>query len=310
MNYAELVRRLEANIGRALVGKPQVVRLAVIGLLARGHLLIEDVPGVGKTTLAKGLAHALQADFKRVQFTPDLLPADIVGSSIFNPKEAAFDFKPGPVFANILLADEVNRASPRTQSSLLEAMSEGQVTVDGKTYPLPRPFIVLATQNPVEFHGTYPLPEAQLDRFAVQMDLGYPDRAHEVDMLYSQVERHPLEGMSPILTCAEVMALQQEVRRVTVARPVADYIVKIVAQTRQHPSVRAGVSPRGSLVFQRTAQARAAIAGRDHVTPDDVKAVAVPVLSHRLMLETKAKYSGVRKADVVRGVLGEVPVPV
>ena len=271
---------------------------------------MEDVPGVGKTTLAKALAKSISSAFTRVQFTPDLLPTDILGSSIYNPRDGSFTFKKGPIFTNILLADEINRASPRTQSSLLEAMSEGQASIEGETRPLPAPFVVIATQNPIEFHGTYPLPEAQLDRFGMKLALGYPAKAQEVDILYSQFHHHPLEDVRPVVEAREVVALQERVRQSRVERSLGDYVAELAGATRRHPAVKTGCSPRGTLSLFRASQAHAFLQGRDFVIPEDVKAVAVPVLAHRLALDTKAKYSGVQKEDVVRETLETVPVGV
>ena len=299
---------LRSQLGRVIVGKAEAIDQAVVALLAGGHLLMDDVPGVGKTTLAKALARSFRGDFKRVQFTPDLLPTDILGTSVYDPRDGSFEFKPGPVFTNVLLADEVNRASPRTQSALLEAMSEGQVSADGVTRPLPSPFLVVATQNPVEFHGTYPLPEAQLDRFALRVALGYPQAEREVEILFSQAESHPVDAVAPVLDAAQVLALQADVRRVRVARPLARYMVDLAEATRRHPSVQLACSPRGTLWLFRATQARAFLEGRDHAIPEDVKAQAVAVLAHRLGLETKARYSGVRRDDVVREILDSVPV--
>ena len=299
---------LRSQLGRVILGKAEAIDQAVVALLAGGHLLMDDVPGVGKTTLAKALARSFRGDFKRVQFTPDLLPTDILGTSVYDPRDGSFEFKPGPVFTNVLLADEVNRASPRTQSALLEAMSEGQVSADGVTRPLPSPFLVVATQNPVEFHGTYPLPEAQLDRFALRVALGYPEAERVVDILFSQAESHPVDAVAPVLDAAQVLALQAEVRRVRVARPLARYMVDLAEATRRHPSVQLACSPRGTLWLFRATQARAFLEGRDHAIPEDVKAQAVAVLAHRLSLETKARYSGVQRDDVVREILDSVPV--
>jgi MoxR-like ATPase len=306
----ERVGRLKEQLGRVILGKAAAIEDLTVGLLGGGHILMEDVPGVGKTTLAKALARSLAADFKRVQFTPDLLPTDILGSSVYNPRDGSFTFKPGPIFTNVLLADEINRASPRTQSALLEAMSERQVSIEGTTHVLPEPFLVIATQNPIEFHGTYPLPEAQLDRFALRVNLGYPGREQEVDVLFSQFHHHPLEDLAAVLDGPSLVALQGTVRAVRVERAIGRYVVDLAAATRRHPSLKMGCSPRGSLLLFRMTQARAFVTGRDYAIPEDVKAVAVPVLAHRLALDTKAKYAGVQKEDVVREILDAVPVGV
>ncbi len=303
-----LFPRLVENLERVLQGKGQALRHLVVAFLAGGHVLMEDVPGVGKTTLAKALAASIRGSFRRVQFTPDLLPTDILGSSIYNPKEGSFDFHEGPVFCNILLADEINRASPRTQSSLLEAMSEGQATIEGVTRTLPRPFVVLATQNPIEFHGTYPLPEAQLDRFAMRLALGYPDRSHELAVLEDQRKQHPLQRLEPVTDLAEVMRAQEAVREVRVERPVSEYILSLVQATREDPRLKLGSSTRGALALYRTAQALAWCEGRDYALPDDVKALSVQVLAHRVVLDTKARYSGVSREGLVSEILRQVPV--
>jgi MoxR-like ATPase len=308
----ESAAKLEAvkgQLARVILGKDLVLDQVLVALLAGQHLLMEDVPGVGKTTLAKALARCFSGDFRRVQFTPDLLPADILGSAVYNQRDGGFTFKEGPIFAKVLLADEINRASPRTQSALLEAMSEQQVSSDGVTRPLPSPFMVLATQNPVEFHGTYPLPEAQLDRFGVRIELGYPAAEREVEVLFAQAERHPLETVLPVLSGDDVVALQAEARRVRVERSLGRYVVALAEATRRHPSVRLGCSPRGSLMLFRSTQARALLENRSFAVPEDVKAQAVVVLAHRLGLETKARYTGVSKEDVVREILESVPVP-
>ena len=301
---------LAQQLGKVILGKSEVLENLTIALLSGSHILMEDVPGVGKTTLAKALARSISGDFKRVQFTPDLLPADILGCSIYSPKDGSFTFKEGPVFTNILLADEINRASPRTQSSLLEAMSERQASIEGTTYPLPQPFQVIATQNPIEFHGTYPLPEAQLDRFGMRINIGYPSKDNEVEVLFSQFHHHPLDDIQAIFDGKTVVELQTAVRAVRVERPIGRYLVDIADATRHHASVKMGCSPRGVLALFRIAQARAYVKGRDFVVPEDVKATAVPALAHRLALDTKAKYSGLQKEDVVREILDTVPVGV
>ncbi|MGE0455166.1 MAG: AAA family ATPase [Vicinamibacteria bacterium] len=302
------VDQLKLQLGRVILGNPDAIENVAIALLSGSHLLMEDVPGVGKTTLAKALARSISGEFKRVQFTPDLLPTDILGSSIYNPRDGSFSFKPGPIFANILLADEINRASPRTQSSLLEAMSERQASIEGRTYPLPAPFMVIATQNPIEFHGTYPLPEAQLDRFGLRLSLGYPPQEQELEVLYSQFHHHPLDDLEPVLDAAAVLELQAHVRAVRVERDVGRYLVALADATRRHPALRTGCSPRATLAHFRLAQARAFARGRDYVIPEDAKAVAVPALAHRLGLDTRARYSGVQKEQVVREILDRVGV--
>jgi MoxR-like ATPase len=308
--HLEGIASLQQQLGRVILGKNEAIERLVVCLLGGGHVLMEDVPGVGKTTLAKALARSLDADFKRVQFTPDLLPTDILGSSVYNPSDGGFSFKAGPVFTNILLADEINRASPRTQSALLEAMSERQASIEGTTHPLPSPFLVIATQNPAEFHGTYPLPEAQLDRFAMRIDLGYPTAEHEVDVLFSQAHHHPLDDVVTVLDGATVEELQARVRAVRVERGIGRYAVALADATRNHPSLKLGCSPRGTLLLFRMTQAHAFVAGRDYAIPEDLKAVAIPVLAHRLSLDTKARYSGILKEDVVREVLDRVSVGV
>lgn len=309
-SFAKRLADLKAQLGKVILGKAEVIENLVIALLSGSHILMEDIPGVGKTTLAKALAKSFAAEFKRVQFTPDLLPTDILGSSIYNPRDGSFTFKPGPVFTNILLGDEINRASPRTQSSLLEAMSERQASIEGKTYPLPAPFLVIATQNPIEFHGTYPLPEAQLDRFGMRINLGYPAKDVEVEVLYSQFHHHPLDDVTPILDGATILEMQSAVRAVKVDVRIARYIIELADSSRHHSSVKVGSSPRGALILFRTTQAHAFVAGRDYSIPEDVKAVAVATLAHRLALDTKAKYAGVAKDDVVREILDRVPVGV
>jgi MoxR-like ATPase len=304
-----LVTRLLDNLGKAIRGKREAVELVLCCVAAGGHVLLEDVPGTGKTTLAKALALSIGGSFKRVQFTPDLLPTDIIGSSLFNPQDGSFRFKAGPIFANVLIADEINRASPRTQSALLEGLSEQQVTVDGETHGLPSPFLCIATQNPVEFHGTYPLPEASLDRFAAQLSLGYPPEAEERGLLLVQRGPPPVTQLAAVCTLEEVVGLQRAVEDVRMEESVADYLLRIVHATRGHPSVRLGVSTRGALLLGRMVRARALISGRDFVLPEDLKALAGPVLAHRLVLDTRARYAGTDKQALTRDIVASVPVP-
>ena len=289
------VQPLIDSVARVFVGKPEAVKLTVMTMLARGHLLIEDVPGIGKTLLGVALARAFGVTFRRIQFTNDLLPSDILGLSVFDPKEASFDFKPGPIFSHVLLADEINRSTPKTQSALLEAMSEGQVTIDGKTHALPDPFLVIATQNPVEYHGTFPLPEAQLDRFLMRVRIGYPSHEDELRILRERDRPATAEDMKPVLSREEVLALQARVDEVRVDDAILDYAVRFAEASRTGKGVRLGLSPRGTLALARAARAHAVIEGRDHCVPDDVKAVAVPVAAHRLLLDTSLY--GVARVD-------------
>ena len=304
------LENLRANIGRVLLGKPDVVRLAVVALLAEGHVLIEDVPGVGKTLLAKAVARSVDCQFRRIQFTPDLLPSDIVGSSVFNAQTSEFVFRPGPIFANVVLADEINRTTPRTQSALLEGMAENQVTIDGESRPLSPPFIVLATQNPIEFHGTYPLPEAQLDRFLVQLDIGYPSVETEIDILKSHQHEHPLEKIQPVLSLEAVKQMQQEVLKVHVDDSILEYIVELVHASRHDSRLDLGISPRGSLMLSRAAQASAYSFNRDYVVPDDILWLLPYCLPHRILLTSKSRYAGLTKKEIIQSIGEHIKVPV
>jgi MoxR-like ATPase len=309
VDVADLAARIAGNVQRVLVGKPDVVRIALVTLLAEGHLLVEDVPGVGKTTLAKALARSVDCSVSRVQCTPDLLPGDITGVSIYNRQSGEFEFRPGPVFSNMVIADEINRASPKTQSALLECMGEHQVTVDGATYALASPFMVVATQNPVEMEGTYALPEAQRDRFTAKVSVGYPDPQAELAMVDEHAGADPLDLLRPVADARLVRAGIETVRRVRVGPEVRQYCVELVAATRRLAELRLGASPRATLQLVRAAKAQAAMAGRTYVVPDDVQVVAVPVLAHRLMLTRDAQGAQRSAADVVRGLLGRQPVP-
>jgi len=300
---------LKLNLGRVIRGKEQVIEHLLVALLAEGHVLIEDVPGTGKTTLAKALALSLKVKFSRIQFTPDLLPTDIVGGMIYSPANGSFTFRPGPIHANIVLADEINRASPRTQSALLEAMSERQVTTEGESRVLPQPFLVLATQNPIEHNGTYPLPEAQLDRFCMKISLGYPLHEDELRLLQDQVYEHPLHSVEPVLEVQQLIELQERVKRIDVEASVLDYIVRVVAHTRMDARLRLGASPRGALDLRRCAQALALLKGRDHVRPNDVQQMAIPVLAHRLLVDLKARHGGLVGETVVAEILRSESVP-
>jgi len=307
--FADLHRALVRNLSEVIQGKPEVIDLILLALVAEGHVLVEDVPGVGKTSLAKGLARSIDGRFGRIQFTPDLLPTDVVGVNVWDRNAGRFDFRPGPVFANVVLADEVNRASPKTQAALLEAMAERQVTVDGSTRHLPPPFLVIATQNPIENEGTYPLPESQLDRFLLRVSVGYPDRDAELAILALHGDHEPLDDVRPVVTAAQVNGLVAAARSVHVAPALQGYLVDLAEATRRHPSVAVGMSPRATLSLQRVARARAATRGRAYVTPDDIKALAVPVLAHRILLAPAARSAQMAPADVVADVLARVEVP-
>lgn len=305
----EVAQRVIENVERVIVGKHQEVELVLIAMLCRGHVLIEDVPGVGKTTLAKTIARSLGLRFRRIQCTPDMLPSDITGVSIYNQKTGEFEFRPGPVMAQIVLTDEINRATPKTQSALLEAMEERQVTVDGVTHIMERPFLVLATQNPIEYEGTFPLPEAQLDRFILRIRLGYPEPDQEIAMLDAQRVVHPLEEIGQVVDAPMFLRSQEEVKEVYLNDLVKQYIVDVVGAIRKHEDIYLGASPRGSIAMYKTAQARAALRGRDYVIPDDIKYMAEPTLAHRIIVSPSARIKNVDPRDIVADVLGTVPVP-
>lgn len=304
-----LCKRIIENVSRVIVGKEPSIELLLVALLADGHVLIEDIPGLGKTLIAKSLARSIGASFKRVQFTPDLLPGDITGFNVYNQQTGQFTFQPGPVMTHVLLADEINRTIPRTQSSLLESMEERQVTVDGKTYGLPHPFFVMATQNPIELEGTFPLPEAQLDRFLLRIRLGYPSQQEEIAILERFRQDDPLKDLSPVATPEEIAALQEARKRIRVSSPVKEYITTIVAATRQNPALRLGASPRGSLSLLRASQALAALHERDYVLPDDVKALAVPVLAHRLILKEEERLRDQGQDPLLEEIVSRIAVP-
>ena len=309
MEHPQLIP-LKENLQRVIYGKSESIDVMIVALLAGGSVLIEDVPGVGKTTLAKALARSIDAKYRRIQFTPDLLPADILGSSIYNPVSGDFRFDPGPIFCNILLADEINRASPRTQSALLEAMNENQATIEGQRRPLARPFMVIATENPIEFHGTYPLPEAQLDRFLVRLGIGYPSAEVEVDILKSHAQAEPLEAIEPVFHLDQVRQIQEEVAKVHTDDAILEYMVEIVHATRQDNRLQLGVSTRGSLMLSRATRARAYALNREFVLPDDVAWVIPYVLPHRILPTPKTQHSGVTAQQIITEIVGRIKVPV
>jgi len=300
--------KVVANVERVIVGKHNEVRLALVALLCQGHLLIEDVPGTGKTVLAKAIARSLGCSFRRIQFTPDLLPTDVTGLSIYNQKDQEFEFRPGPIMSQIVLADEINRATPKTQSALLECMDERHMTIDGTTYPMPVPFLVIATQNPIEYEGTFALPEAQLDRFMLRLHLGYPSPSEEIVILDEQKRRHPLDEIDIVASVEDLTDMQDGIREIYVDPTVADYIVRLVNATRSHPDVYLGASPRGSLALYRAGQAFAALSGRDYVIPDDIKLLAEPALAHRLIIKTSASIRDVDQGAIVRELLDSIPI--
>ncbi|GJM42094.1 MAG: ATPase [Ardenticatenaceae bacterium] len=304
-----IANRIVENVENVIVGKRSAVQLTVLGLLCQGHILIEDVPGVGKTVLAKSLSKSVGCKFQRIQFTPDMLPSDVTGVSVFNQKNREFEFRPGPIHAQIVLVDEINRATPKTQSALLEAMEEKQVTVDGTTYPLESPFMVLATQNPIEYEGTFPLPEAQLDRFLLRIRLGYPSKENEMAILDQQQFKHPIESIEQAVSVEELLTVQTAVKEIYIDNLVKEYIVEVVRRSREHPDVYLGSSSRGALALYRLGQARAAMFGRDYVLPDDVKALAVAALSHRIIVGPAARIKDIEPDAIVQDILDRVPVP-
>ena len=307
--HGATIERIISNVGRVIIGKDDAVRLSVVALISRGHILVEDVPGVGKTMLARSVAITAGCDFKRVQFTPDLLPSDVTGASVYNQQIGQFEYRPGPVMAQIVLADEINRATPKTQSALLEAMGEQQVTVEGVTHELPSPFMVIATQNPIEYEGTFPLPEAQLDRFFMRISLGYPDPREEVAIMDGREATDPIDLLNSSCSAADIIALQQYADTVYIDELIKQYIVEIANATRSHPDTTLGVSPRASINLMKGAKAFAMLQGRDYVIPDDVKAIAVPVMSHRVLLSPSARMRGVNQSNIVNEALEQSPVP-
>lgn len=310
MKYHTKIEKVLENISKVMIGKEDVATLSLVALLAQGHVLLEDVPGVGKTMLVRTLAKSLDCDFRRIQFTPDLLPSDITGISIYNPKELEFEFRAGPILGNIVLADEINRTSPKTQSSLLEGMEEKHVTVDGDTIPLKQPFFVMATQNPIEYEGTYPLPEAQLDRFLLKLKMGYPTMEQELEMLERTSNQHPIESIQSVISKDELIALQEEVKDVYIDQSIQLYIVNIATGTRKHRGVYLGASPRGSIALMKAAKAYAFIHGREYVLPDDVKYLAPFVFAHRIILTSEAKYEGMESEQIINAIVKNTNIPI
>lgn|SRR5690606_10323176 len=308
--YNEKIEKVLSNINRVMIGKENVSILSLVALLAGGHVLLEDVPGVGKTMLVRTLAKSLNCDFKRIQFTPDLLPSDVTGVSIYNPKSLQFEFRTGPIHGNIILADEINRTSPKTQSALLEAMEEKNVTVDGETIPLPKPFFVMATQNPIEYEGTYPLPEAQLDRFLMKISMGYPTFLEELELLERNSQNSPIEEIGAVLSREDLLEIQHKVKTVYVDKTIQQYIIHLVSQTREHPLIYLGVSPRGSLALMKAAKALAYINGRDYVIPDDVKFLAPYIMGHRILLTSEARYDGETNDSVIENIIKTTHIPI
>ncbi len=309
LSVADTYQKISDHISQVIIGKEKVVQLITIGLFCQGHVLIEDVPGVGKTMLARSLARTVGCTFKRIQFTPDMLPSDITGVSIYNQQNQTFEYRAGPIMTQVLLADEINRATPKTQSALLEAMEERTVTVDGLTHPLPEPFLVLATQNPIEYEGTFPLPEAQLDRFLLKIQLGYPNAADEIKVLEKQQIKHPIEDLTPIISIETLAECQQKVKHIHVSDSIKQYVIDLIRATRQHEDIYLGASPRGSLGLFKTSQARAAILGRDYVIPDDIKTVFTAVVSHRIVVSPKGRISHLTPEQILLEILGSISIP-
>ncbi len=310
MQHQRMIEAILTNVDQVMIGKREITTLSITALLAGGHVLLEDVPGVGKTMMVKALAKSIGADFKRIQFTPDLLPSDVLGVSIYNPREMVFEFRPGPIMGNIILADEINRTSPKTQSALLEAMEESSVTIDGETMKLGRPFFVMATQNPIEYEGTYPLPEAQLDRFLFKLKMGYPSAKQEIEVLSRAEKGTPLEHLKPVISLEDLQQLQSAVKEVIVSDTVKSYIVRCAAETRDHPYIYLGVSPRGSLALMKACQAYALVQGKAYVTPDDVQYLTPFVFKHRMILRSEAKYEGITTEEIIERILTKVDVPI
>ncbi len=310
MNNQQKLQLIVDNIEKVMIGKRNIAELSVVALVAQGHVLLEDVPGVGKTMMVRALAKSVGAQFKRIQFTPDLLPSDVIGVSIYNPKDMQFEFRPGPIMGNIVLADEINRTSPKTQSALLEGMEEASVTIDGETMMIPKPFFVMATQNPIEYEGTYPLPEAQLDRFLLKLRMGYPSHAEEIEVLKRAERQAPIEDLTSVLSLEDLILLQQEVKEITVDDTIKNYIVDLANRTRKDSYVYLGVSPRGSLALMKASQAYAMLQGRDYVTPDDVQYLAPFVFSHRMILRSEARYDGITPEEITERILAKTNVPI